>query len=155
MGGNCWSNPQDRCSQISEREVVVFFFSHKGLLFPKNIKHKQYKHFSEKRQRPTVTCKRRGEGVKTRSSWFSCASFGCCEISLLSSSRAPRGHGGSCSARSLSWFSLCRTRGTSIRAGCSSRTGRKTPPRKKQSVPYLSPFGDGVLQSSPDESRNK
>ncbi len=86
------------------------------------------------------------KAIRTTSSWFSCVSFRCCEIFLLSSSRVPRGNGGLCSARSLSCFSLCRRHGTSIQADCNSHTGRNTPPRKTQIFPCLSPFGRETQQ---------
>lgn len=84
--------------------------------------------------------------ITTTSSWSACASFRCCEISPRSSSRVLRGNGGSCSARSPSWFSLCPARGTSIPSGYSSRTDRNMPLRKRPASRCLSPFGDGMQQ---------
>lgn len=82
----------------------------------------------------------RRKELKTTSSWFSCVSSRCCEISLRSSSRVLRGNGGWCWARSLSWSSPCLLRGTDTRAGCSSRTGRSMLPQKKPVFPNLLPF---------------
>lgn len=77
------------------------------------------------------------------SSWFSCVSFGYCDIFLQSSSRALQGNGGLCSARFPSWIFLFRQRGPNTLADCSSRTDRSRPPRKRPIFQYLSPFGHG------------
>lgn len=98
------------------------------------------KHYFETISR-TGTCKHRRKPIKTTSSWFFCVSIRCCDISLLSSSHVRRGSDGLCSARFLSWISLCHQHGKNTRPDYNSHTGRNMLPRKKRIFPCLSPFG--------------
>lgn len=93
-----------------------------------------------------ITCKTEGKAITTTNSWSVCASSRCFEVFPRSSSRVLRGNGGSCSARSPSWFSLCPARGTSIPSGYSNRIDRNMPLRKRPASRCLSPFGDGMQQ---------
>lgn len=131
MGVNCFGMAS--LAGLYKFQAGLFFLSQ-----PFNI------NTTFRRHQSIATCKhRRKKAIRMTSSWFSCVSFGYCDIFLQSSSRALQGNGGLCSARFPSWIFLYRQRGPSTLADCSSRTDRSRPPRKRPVFQYLSPFGHG------------